>query len=130
MIKEKKRAAKIIISCKDFYFLQLRDNNKDILYPNKWCFFGGQLKRNEASLIGAKRELKEELLFIPEKLNFYSKLINKETETEIIFYSINLKNLKYFSVKEGKLGKWFFKKNIKELNLAPDIFLIQKNYRL
>ena len=33
-------------------------------------------------------------------------------------------------LKEGKLGKWFFKKNIKELNLAPDIFLIQKNYRL
>ena len=130
MIKVEKSASKVIISCKDFYFLQLRDNKKNILYPNKWCFFGGQLKKNESSLVGAKRELKEELLFLPKKINYYSKFINFETRTEIYFYYIKLNNLINFSVKEGKLGKWFYKKKIKKLSVAPDIKLIQKYYRL
>ncbi len=41
--------------------LQLRDNKKNILYPNKWGFFGGDIKSGEQHLESVKREMKEEL---------------------------------------------------------------------
>jgi 8-oxo-dGTP pyrophosphatase MutT (NUDIX family) len=57
------KAAKAIIRYEDLIFLQLRDNNNSIPYPNRWAFFGGRLFPNENPQTGLIREIKEELAF-------------------------------------------------------------------
>ena len=37
------KAAKAIIRFEESFFLQLRDNDNSIPYPNQWAFFGGML---------------------------------------------------------------------------------------
>ena len=56
-----KKTVKAIIQYKDLYFLQLRDNNNKITYPNCWSFFGGRLLLKENPTTGLVRELLEEL---------------------------------------------------------------------
>lgn len=41
--------------------LQLRDNKKNIIFPNSWGFFGGSINLNENHYKAIKRELFEEL---------------------------------------------------------------------
>ena len=41
--------------------LQLRDNKKNVIFPNKWGFFGGDIKVGETHLKALKREMFEEL---------------------------------------------------------------------
>ena len=59
------KAVKAIIRYKESFFLQLRDDNKNIPYPNRWAFFGGRLLLNENPKEGLIRELIEELEYHP-----------------------------------------------------------------
>mgnify|MGYP001281588625 CR=1 FL=1 len=47
---------------KNRYLLQLRDDKKNIAYPNSWGFFGGAFKKKETAEKCIIRELYEELL--------------------------------------------------------------------
>ena len=118
----KKQASKAIMQYKNFFYLQLRDNNKNIIYPNKWCFFGGAVKVGENPFLALQRELIEELSFKSKKLIFKFEFLNKETNTNIFFYKLNMNKKKIFYVKEGQKGEWIKKENLKKLNLAPDVF--------
>ena len=42
-------ASKAIIFSNNKYLLQLRDNKKNILYPNHWALFGGRFKKHESA---------------------------------------------------------------------------------
>ena len=42
-------SSKAIIRDDNKYLLQLRDNKKSIVYPNRWAFFGGRFKKNETA---------------------------------------------------------------------------------
>ena len=44
--------------------LQLRDNKKNIIFPNRWGFFGGEVNNNESHYKAIKREMFEELNII------------------------------------------------------------------
>ena len=57
------KAAKAILRHNDSYFLQLRDNNNSIPYPNRWAFFGGRIFENENPQTGLIREVEEELSY-------------------------------------------------------------------
>ncbi len=51
----------ILIEKNGKILFQLRDNNPNILNPNKWGIFGGGIKNNEMPIDAIIRELKEEL---------------------------------------------------------------------
>ena len=45
------KSSKGIVVVKDKYLLQLRDNKKNIFFPNFWGLFGGSLNKNETHII-------------------------------------------------------------------------------
>ncbi len=56
------RTVVIVLPCfQGTVLMQLRDIGKDISYAGHWGFFGGHIEANEAPLVSAKRELKEEI---------------------------------------------------------------------
>ena len=65
-----KKVVTLIIKHKSSIIMQLRDNKSDILYPNKWGFFSGSLKKGEDPRHAAIRELKRRIRnFVLKKLN-------------------------------------------------------------
>jgi len=121
-----KSASKAIIVKKNNYLLQLRDNNKNILFPNRWCFFGGTLKNKENPETCIRRELWEELsIKIKITMKIYE-CFNYKTNTYLNYFyvqalnEINVKNLA-----EGQSLGWFSKEKIKKLKKALDIIIFE-----
>lgn len=51
------------------FLLQLRDDIPGIIYPGHWGLFGGHLEPGETPDIAVKRELLEEISYIPPTLS-------------------------------------------------------------
>ncbi len=47
------------------FLLQLRDDIPGIAHPGKWAFFGGHIEPGETSEVAVKRELAEEIGYVP-----------------------------------------------------------------
>jgi 8-oxo-dGTP diphosphatase len=62
--------AKALIYQGDRVLLQLRDDNPNITYPNYWGLFGGTLDPGETPEQAMRRELTEELTWIPAEVQF------------------------------------------------------------
>lgn len=54
-----------ILYSSDGFLMQLRDNIPGIFYPGHWGFFGGHLDPGETPEVAVKRELWEEISYIP-----------------------------------------------------------------
>ena len=116
------KAAKAILRHNDSYFLQLRDNKNSIPYPNRWAFFGGRLLNNENPQTGLIREIKEELSFHLDKPQEFYQWYNHETDTNIIYFLVEMtKKENFLSVNEGQIGKWVKKNDLGIISIAPDI---------
>ncbi len=48
--------------------MQLRDDFPHIIYPGVWGFFGGHIEPGESADVGVRRELMEELEYVPSEL--------------------------------------------------------------
>jgi 8-oxo-dGTP diphosphatase len=64
--------AAILVFKSNHYVMQLRDLKPEIFHPGCWGCFGGALEHGESEEDGLKRELFEELGFVPKN---YSKFI-------------------------------------------------------
>jgi 8-oxo-dGTP diphosphatase len=53
------------------FLMQLRDNIPGIAYPGHWAFFGGHLEPGEKPENALKRELLEEIGFVPDAPIFF-----------------------------------------------------------
>jgi 8-oxo-dGTP diphosphatase len=53
------------------FLMQLRDNRPDILYPGHWGLFGGHLEPSETRDMAIRRELQEEISYVPAQLEFW-----------------------------------------------------------
>ncbi|GGA41682.1 NUDIX hydrolase [Okeania sp. KiyG1] len=51
------------------FLMQLRDNIPNIFYPGVWAFFGGHIEPGETAEVALKRELAEEISYIPETVS-------------------------------------------------------------
>lgn len=51
------------------FLMQLRDNIPNIFYPGVWAFFGGHIEPGETAEVALKRELAEEINYIPETVS-------------------------------------------------------------
>ena len=116
------KAAKAIIRYEDSFFLQLRDNNNSIPYPNKWAFFGGRLFVGEDPKIGLLREIKEELSYSLKELKEFYNWYNVETYTHVIFFLVELsRKISFKNINEGQSGKWFDRKSLDLIPIGPDV---------
>ena len=80
-----KKVVTLIIKHKSSIIMQLRDNKSDILYPNRWGFFSGSLKKGYDHLHAAIRELKEELV----------NLCIKKIKYNFSYFQANTKSMHY-----------------------------------
>ena len=117
------KSVKAIIRFEESFFLQLRDNDKSIPYPNKWAFFGGRLFVGEDPKTGLLREIKEELSYsIKDNLKEFFNWYNTETYTQIIFFLVELSKKEIFkNINEGQSGKWFNRKSLDLIPIGPDV---------
>ena len=113
-----------IILFKGKYFLQKRDNKKNIHFPNFWGLFGGKIMNNESKIDAILREIKEETnlkIDNPKKnLSFIIHGKNLGLTRNITYFVFNLtqipKNVKIF---EGSNFKFLEFKNINKLKFNP-----------
>ena len=117
-----KQATKAII-CKDNKFLlQLRDNKKNIYYPNSWGFFGGEVGKGETPENSVKREVKEEL---SARCSFLSKLFeceNPGTGTLVHFFYFRTKRrVIKKNLNEGQDLGWFLRQDMKKIKCTWDV---------
>ncbi len=61
-----------ILYTSDRFLLQLRDNIPSIIYPGHWGFFGGHIDPGETPEAAVKRELWEEISYIPPLISEFS----------------------------------------------------------
>ncbi len=89
-----------LIIHKDKILLFRRDNIPTIPYPDYWQLPGGQIERNETPLNALKRELTEEVSFVPKKINYLGKLKTKKRSVYLYLSFVDDEEAKQF--KHGK----------------------------
>lgn len=67
-------AALIVVREDERYLMQLRDDKPGIFYPDHWGLFGGAVEEGETPEDALRRELDEELGFVPEQLTYFTDL--------------------------------------------------------
>lgn len=75
MINQYIHVAIAILHQQNKFLLQLRDDIPGIIYPGHWGLFGGHIEPGETPDVAVKRELLEEIGYIPpilSKFNCYS----------------------------------------------------------
>ena len=118
-------SSKAIIFSNNKYLIQLRDNKKNILYPNHWALFGGRFKKNETAQECLIREIREELLVkIKITMKIYERYNNETNGYIHYFYAQLAKDIKSTNLQEGQAMGWFSKAEIKRLKLAKDLEII------
>ena len=124
-LKSENASAAIIIDKKNNFLLQKRDNKKNIFFPNHIGLFGGAKNYNESYVQALKRELKEEIGFTPQNINFFMKLSfdfkNKKILRYVYICKVNVLNKKKINLTEGAgftiLSFFKIKNKLKNKNL-------------
>ena len=127
------KSAKGIIVVKNNYLLQLRDNKKNIYFPNFWGIFGGRVEKTDTYHKALEREIKEETNLIVRvsrmilTVNF--KMIGLKKEHNIVYYECKILEKRKIILTEGWKYKFFSFNQIKKLNIIPiDLTAINTHY--
>ena len=122
-----KRAAKAIIT--DYqgrYLFQLRDDISTITFPGYWGLFGGALESLEPPILAIKRELYEELLYLPASIEHffsYTYSLKKvgiiDREMTVFACSIENSEVDKLELKEGRRFSFFTTRELKNRKVVP-----------
>ncbi len=127
------KSAKGIIVLKNKYLLQLRDNKKNIYFPNFWGLFGGRVDTNETFSKALKREIKEEInLIVNINKKIFSttyNMIGLKKKRKMVYYECQkIKNTELI-LSEGKNFGLFKFEELKNLKIIPlDFVAINTHY--
>jgi 8-oxo-dGTP pyrophosphatase MutT (NUDIX family) len=124
---ERKIAVCIIKNSKGELLLQKKTMDYQIC-PGGWCLFGGEIESEDLNK-EIKRELQEELgIKLKPKFIFKKELsFNNINEIAYVFLA-EINNISKISLKEGAGFALFEKKELKNLNINPDIKIILNEY--
>ena len=127
------KSVKGIIVVKNNYLLQLRDNKKNVYFPNFWGVFGGRVEKTETYQKALEREIKEETNLIVRvsrmilSVNF--KVIGIKKRHNIVYYECKILGKRKIILTEGCKYKFFSFNQIKNLNIIPiDLAAINSHY--
>ncbi|MDY7016067.1 MAG: NUDIX hydrolase [Cyanobacteriota bacterium] len=114
--------AKAFIYQGDRLLLQLRDDNPHITYPNTWALFGGMVEPEETPEQAIRRELEEELTWIPPDVQFLSIWEERETLATIHVFSVPLTvPVNQLHLTEGQALKLFALDELTKFPVVPKI---------
>ena len=91
---------------RDQFLLQLRDDFPHILYPGHWGLFGGHLEAGEAPEAGLRRELQEEIGFVPPRLSPFRSTLQDSGRQHFFFHGLLTVPLTELELNEGQDLAW------------------------
>jgi|TARA_B100001964_G_scaffold148984_1_gene164174 8-oxo-dGTP diphosphatase len=127
------KSVKGIIVVRNNYLLQLRDNKKNVYFPNFWGVFGGRVEKAEAYHQALEREIKEETNLIVRAsrmiLSANCKMIGLKKKFTTVYYACTILEKRKIILTEGQKYKFFSFNQIKKLNIVPmDFAAIYSHY--
>ena len=115
---------------KVFIFLQKRDKDtkRD---PGLFGFFGGGRENNETPEETLLREVKEELDFVPDNVNYFGKYILPKTIINIFTTKVDTNFENEIKILEGEYGKWFAENDFEneEDFISGDLKILEELYK-
>ena len=132
MINDTIKSVKGIIILNKRYLLQLRDNKKNIYFPNFWGLFGGRVDIGETNINALRREIKEEInLVVKVKQKILSttyNMIGLKKKRKLIYYECNkIKNTKMI-LTEGQRFKLFRFDELNKLSNTDGFCIINTHH--
>jgi len=133
--KIKKDVVTILPYYNNKILLQLRDFKEDIYCPGMWGFFSGSIEEGELPLVAAKRELFEEINYVPNNIKFLGcfEIPLEYKNASIYYFHLDIPieklilnegaDLGFFSYEEIVLNKLISKKFKKEYSLINSEFI-------
>ena len=82
------------------FLMQLRDNIPTIVYPNHWALFGGHMEPGETPDVTVKREILEEIGYIPSTFSDFGCYLD-EKAVRHVFYAPLTVELNQLVLNEG-----------------------------
>lgn len=118
----------ILINSNNEVLLLLRDNNKEIPFPNQWDIPGGKVETGESPEQAVRREMKEEMgLENLDKFNHFKTYKTNDLTDHIFWKRIDL-NVNEINLTEGQQIKYFSLEDIKNLKLAFNYNLVLEEF--
>lgn len=129
-----KRRVSILIPYKKdndiFVYLQKRSENAKRI-PGYFGFFGGGAEEDESPEEALRREMKEEINFIPEDYVHFKQYEFNESIKYIFILEVDDDFEEKIIVLEGEYGKWFGEKDIlQEPKLIEEDKIVLKDFYL
>ncbi len=121
-------SATCLVVCEGKVLLLLRDNKPDIAFPNTWALAGGFLHQNETPENGVRRELLEEVGYVPENLDYLGSRLKANQGHSYYFISfVSAEDVTHFCLgNEGQAFRFF---NLEELGQIEKSGLIERIYQ-
>lgn len=115
---------------KIFIFLQKRDKNAK-RHPGLFGFFGGGKENNETPKETLLREVKEELDFVPDNINYFGKYILPRTIVDMFTTKVGSNFENEIKILEGEYGKWFTKNDFENErdSITGDLKILEELYK-
>ena len=117
------KSVKAIILKKKKYLLQLRDNKKNIFFPNYWGLFGGRLNKGEKYENCIRREIKEEInlniKIVKKIISVKYSMIGLTKGRCLNYYECTAKDFSNIQLFEGNKFKFFSFNELKSLKIIP-----------
>ena len=121
------KSSKAIITFKQKYLLQLRDNKENIFFPGFWGLFGGRQDNNEKEKLAVKREVKEEtnlnVLILSQILSVNFHMIGLKKKRKITYFDCKIKKNPKITLNEGQKYNFFSFNELKRLKIVPMDFV-------
>ena len=111
-----------IICWKNKILLFLRDDFREIPYPNHWTLPGGGVDNGEDQKEAMERELEEEVSYIPRNLKLFKKIKKSAGRDTYLYYAfVDKKEAKRFKLgrMEGQKIGFFTLEEMEKISLVP-----------
>jgi len=122
MVKETRQVANAFIYQESRLLLQLRDDIPNIIYPNYWGLFGGNIEPGETPEGAIKRELEEEIGWVPSEIKYILRWKEVDEDWSVnIFAAALTVDMKSLKLTEGQDLGLFTLAEMTQMQVVPKI---------